>query len=114
YAIVDDELALLWVVSMGCIDLHTWTSRADKPDRPDWVIFDLDPSEGTGFAEVVEAALLLRELLELLGLRRYPKTSGSRGLHVLVPITRRHTHADARAFAATIGDALARAHPGLV
>ena len=114
YAIVDDELSLLWVVSMGCIDLHTWTSRADKPERPDWVIFDLDPSEGTGFAEVVEAALSLRELLELLGLRSYPKTSGSRGLHVLVPITRRHTHADARAFAATIGDALARAHPGLV
>lgn len=114
YAIVDDELSLLWMVSMGCIDLHTWTSRADKPDRPDWVIFDLDPSDGTGFADVVEAARSLRELLELLGLRSYPKTSGSRGLHVLVPITRRHTHADARRFAAMLGDALARAHPGLV
>ena len=114
YAVVDDELALLWVVSMGCIDLHTWTSRVDRPDRPDWVIFDLDPSEGCGFPEVVEAARLLKELLDLLGLQGYPKTSGSRGLHVLVPISRRHTHAEARAFAATIGDALARAHPTLV
>ena len=58
YAVVDDELALLWVVSMGCLDLHTWTSRVDRPDRPDWVIFDLDPSEGCGFPEVVEAARL--------------------------------------------------------
>ena len=63
---------------------------------------------------MVEAARSLKEILDLLGLEGYPKTSGSRGLHVLVPISRRHTHADARAFAATIGDALARAHPGLV
>jgi bifunctional non-homologous end joining protein LigD len=114
YALVEDELALLWVVSMGCIELHTWTSRADLPGKPDWVIFDLDPSEGCGFGEVVEVALLLHELLELIGLRAYPKTSGSRGLHVLVPITRRHDHAQAREFAATIGAALERAHPGLV
>jgi bifunctional non-homologous end joining protein LigD len=114
YAVVDDDLALLWVVSMGCIDLHTWTSRADKPERPDWVIFDLDPSEGCGFPEVVETALLLHELLDLIGLRSYPKTSGSRGLHVLIPISRRHSHAQAREFASTIGAALARAHPGLV
>ncbi len=114
YALVDDELALLWVVAMGCIDLHTWTSRSDLPGRPDWVIFDLDPSEGSGFGEVIEVALILRELLSLLGLQGYPKTSGSRGLHVLVPITRRHDHAQAREFAATIGAALARAHPGLV
>ena len=112
YAVVDDDLALLWVVSMGCIDLHTWTSGSDKPERPDWVIFDLDPSEGSGFPEVIESALLLRELLELIGLQSYPKTSGSRGLHVLVPIARRHSHAQAREFAATIGAALARAHPG--
>src|SRR5262249_12068401 len=49
YALVDDELALLWMANMGCIDLHTWASRADKPERPDWVMFDLDPSEGSGF-----------------------------------------------------------------
>jgi bifunctional non-homologous end joining protein LigD len=114
YALVDDELALLWMVNMGCIDLHVWSSRADKPERPDWVMFDLDPSEGATFEDVVEVARLVKETLDLLELAAYPKTSGSRGIHVLVPVARRHTHAEAREFAAIVAGALARAHPGLV
>jgi bifunctional non-homologous end joining protein LigD len=114
YALVNDDLALLWMVNMGCIDLHTWTSRADRPERPDWVVFDLDPSEGVGFDAVVEVALLVRQALDLVGLEGYPKTSGSRGIHVFVPVTRRHTHAEARRFASVVAGALARAHPGLV
>jgi bifunctional non-homologous end joining protein LigD len=114
YALVDDELALLWMVNMGCIDMHVWTSRADRPDKPDWVMFDLDPSEGATFDDVIEVAGLVKETLDLLELHAYPKTSGSRGIHVLVPIARRHTHAEAREFAAIVAGALARAHPGLV
>jgi bifunctional non-homologous end joining protein LigD len=114
YPVVDDELALLWVVNMGCIDLHTWASRIDRPERPDWVVFDLDPAEGASFDDVVAVARLVREALELLELVSYPKTSGSRGIHVLVPIARRHTFAEARELAAIVADALARAHPGLV
>jgi bifunctional non-homologous end joining protein LigD len=114
YALVNDELALLWMVNMGCIDMHAWTSRADRPHRPDWVIFDLDPSEGAGFEEVIETALLVRQMLELLELESFPKTSGSRGIHVLVPITRRHGYDDTHAFASIVAGALARAHPGLV
>jgi bifunctional non-homologous end joining protein LigD len=114
YALVNDELALLWMANMGCIDLHTWASRIDRPDRPDWVVFDLDPSEGAGFADVVEVALLVRQALELLELESFPKTSGSRGIHVLVPITRRHSYAEARELADIVAGALARAHPGLV
>jgi bifunctional non-homologous end joining protein LigD len=114
YALVNDELALLWMANMGCIDLHTWASRADRPDRPDWVMFDLDPSEGVGFDAVVEVALLVKQALDLLELESFPKTSGSRGIHVLVPIARRHTHAQAREFAAVIAGALVRAHPRLV
>ncbi len=114
YALVDDELALLWMANMGCIDLHAWSSRVDRPHRPDWVMFDLDPSEGVGFEEVVRVARLVKETLDLLELEAFPKTSGSRGIHILVPIARRHSYADAREFAAVVAGALARAHPGLV
>jgi bifunctional non-homologous end joining protein LigD len=114
YALVDDELALLWMVNMGCIDMHTWASRADRPERPDWVMFDLDPSEGATFEDVVEVALLVRETLDVLGLESVPKTSGSRGIHVLVPIARRHAFDEVREFAGIVAGALARAHPGLV
>ncbi len=114
YALVDDELALLWMVNMGCIDMHAWASRVDKPERPDWVMFDLDPSEGAGFEEVIEVALLVRQALDVLELASVPKTSGSRGIHVLVPITRRHGFDEVREFAGIVAGALARAHPGLV
>jgi bifunctional non-homologous end joining protein LigD len=114
YALVNDELALLWMVNMGCIDMHAWSSRVEKPERPDWVMFDLDPSEGATFEDVVTVAGFVKETLDLLELRSYPKTSGSRGIHVLVPIARRHTHADTREFAAIVAGALSRAHPELV
>jgi bifunctional non-homologous end joining protein LigD len=113
YAVVDDDLALLWMVNMGCIDMHAWTARADLPDRPDWVTFDLDPSPDAGFAETVEVALLVKEALDLAGLASFPKTTGSRGIHVLVPIARRHSHADAREFAGIVAGAIVRSHPGL-
>jgi bifunctional non-homologous end joining protein LigD len=114
YLLVDDELALLWVVNMGCIDMHAWASRVDRPDKPDWVMFDLDPSEGSGFDEVIEVALLVKQALDVLELESVPKTSGSRGIHVLVPIARRHGYEDVREFAGIVAGALARAHPGLV
>lgn len=114
YAVVNDDLTLMWMANMGCIDLHAWSSRVDRPDRPDWVMFDLDPSEGAGFEQVIEVALLVRQVLDLLELQSYPKTSGSRGIHVLVPVARRHSFQEAREFAAIVGGALARAHPGLV
>ena len=113
YAVVNDELALLWMANMGCIDLHTWASRVDRPERPDWVMFDLDPSEGSSFEEVIEVARLVKATLDLLELESFPKTSGSRGIHVLVPIARRHSFEEVREFAGIVAGALARAHPGL-
>jgi bifunctional non-homologous end joining protein LigD len=113
YALVNDDLALMWMANMGCIDLHTWASRVDKPERPDWVRFDLDPSEGAGFEEVIEVALLVKQMLDLIELESFPKTSGSRGIHVLVPIARRHSFEEIREFAGIVAGALARAHPGL-
>ena len=111
--LVNDELALLWMANMGCIDMNTWYSRVDKPERPDWVLFDLDPSSDVGFAETVEVALYVKEALDALGLVSFPKTSGSEGIHVLVPIERRHTYDDTREFAEIVAGAIARAHRGL-
>jgi bifunctional non-homologous end joining protein LigD len=114
FPLVDDELALLWMVNMGCIDMNAWYSRIDRPDRPDFVLFDLDPSPDVGFAETVEVALLVKEALDALGLVSFPKTSGSDGMHVLVPIERRHTYDETRRFAEIVAAALARSHRGLV
>jgi bifunctional non-homologous end joining protein LigD len=114
YAVVNDDMALMWMANMGCIDLHAWSSRIDKPERPDWVMFDLDPSEGATFENVVEVARLVKDILDLLELESCAKTSGSRGIHVLVPVARRHSFGQAREFASIVGNALARAHPGLV
>jgi bifunctional non-homologous end joining protein LigD len=114
YAIVNDELALMWMANMGCIDCHVWASRIDKPERPDWIMFDLDPAEGATFEDVITVARLVKDTLDLLELEAYPKTSGSRGIHILLPVARRHTFGDARDFASIVAGALARAHPGLV
>ena len=111
--LVNDELALLWMVNMGCIDCNTWYSRVDKPERPDWVLFDLDPSPDVGFAETIEVALLVKAALDALGLVSFPKTSGSEGIHVLVPIDRRHTYDDTREFSEVVAGAIARTHPKL-
>jgi bifunctional non-homologous end joining protein LigD len=112
--LVNDELALLWMVNMASIDMNTWYSRVDKLDRPDWVLFDLDPSPDVGFAETIEVALLVKETLDALELESYVKTSGADGMHVLVPITRRHSYDDTRRFAEIVAGALARRHQGLV
>jgi bifunctional non-homologous end joining protein LigD len=112
--LVNDELALLWMVNMGCIDLNTWYSRVDKLDRPDWVLFDLDPSDDVGFKETVQVALLVKQAVDALGLESFCKTSGADGIHVLVPIARRHTYEDTRQFAEIVAGALASTHRGLV
>src|SRR6266498_3194678 len=114
FPVVNDELALLWMVNMGCIDMNAWYSRVDKPDRPDFVLFDLDPSPDVGFKEVVEVARLLKQALGGLELESFPKTSGADGMHVLIPIARRHTYEDTREFSEIIARALARTHRGLV
>jgi bifunctional non-homologous end joining protein LigD len=111
--IVNDADALLWMVNMGCIDMNTWYSRVDRPDRPDWVLFDLDPSPDVGFRETVQVALIVKAALDALGLESFPKTSSADGMHVLVPIERRYTYDDTREFSEIVGGAIARAHPGL-
>jgi bifunctional non-homologous end joining protein LigD len=112
--LVNDDLALLWMVNMGCIDMNVWYSRVDRPERPDFVLFDLDPSPDVGFKETVQVALLIRDVLQALDLKGFPKTSGSDGIHVLVPIERRYTYAATREFAEIVAKTLERTHQGLV
>ena len=114
FPLVNDELALLWTVNMGCIDMNTWYSRVDTPNKPDFVLFDLDPSPDVGFKETVEVALLVKQALDTLELESFPKTSGADGIHILVPIARRHTYDDTRQFSEIIARALAATHRGLV
>jgi bifunctional non-homologous end joining protein LigD len=111
--LVNDELALLWMVNMGCIDMNAWYARVDKLDRPDFVLFDLDPSPDVGFRETVQVALLVKQALDALRLVSFPKTSSADGMHVLVPIERRHTHDEARRFAEIVAGAIARTDPKL-
>ncbi len=115
FALVDSRDALLWAVQMNCIDMNAWYSRVDKPQRPDYVVFDLDPpDEPGGFAMAIEVAHLVHELLDELGLPGYVKTSGADGIHVLAPITRRSTFEQTYAFAEAASRLLEQRHPGLV
>ena len=113
FPLVNSKEALLWMVQMHCIDMNAWYSRVDKPHRPDFVLFDLDPPDD-GFAAAVRVAHLIREALARLDLEGYPKTSGAGGMHVLVPITRRSTFEQTYAFAEALSRQLERDHDGQV
>ncbi len=111
--LVNDADALLWMANMGCIDMNAWYSRVDRPDRPDFVLFDLDPSPDVGFREVVQVAVLVKQALDALGLVSFPKTSSAEGMHVLVPVERRYTYAQTRELCEIVAGAIARTHRGL-
>ena len=111
--VVEDELGLLWMVNMGCIDMNPWYSRVDKPDRPDFVLFDLDPTPEVPYAQTVEVALILKGLLDGIGLASFPKTSGGKGFHVLVPLDRRSGFDDTRSFAEHVAGVIAAGYPKL-
>jgi bifunctional non-homologous end joining protein LigD len=113
FPLVNSREALLWMVQFHCIDMNAWYSRVDKPDRPDFVLFDLDPPDD-GFRDAIRVAHLLRELLDALELRSYVKTSGADGIHVLVPTARRYGFDDTYAFAEAASRRLEDEHPGLV
>jgi bifunctional non-homologous end joining protein LigD len=107
FPVIDDEPSLLWCVNLGCIDLNQWYSRCDDVDRPDYLHFDLDPSEGADFALVRKAGLIVRDALSTLGMKPYVKTSGSRGLHVYVPIVRGPLQEDVLNFTKALATELA-------
>jgi bifunctional non-homologous end joining protein LigD len=113
FPLVNSREALLWMVQFHCIDMNAWYSRIDRPDRPDFVLFDLDPPDD-GFAESVRVAVLIGDALGELRLKGYPKTSGAGGMHVLVPIARRASFERTHEFARLLSKRLEERHPGLV
>jgi bifunctional non-homologous end joining protein LigD len=114
FPMVQDLASLLWVVNLGCIDLNPWYARCDDYDRPDYLHFDLDPVPGASFDKVIETALLVRRGLEGLGMTCHPKTTGSKGIHVYIPIRRGPTQKEVWGFAKSFAIALAAQAPALI
>jgi bifunctional non-homologous end joining protein LigD len=113
YVVGGSRKTLLSLVNLGCITIHLMNCRRRSLQKPDWMAFDLDPSSGS-FADAARAGLLLQTILDELRIRSYPKTSGGRGLHVLVPLRPSPTQAEVRAFAQRIGRIMAERAPALV
>jgi bifunctional non-homologous end joining protein LigD len=114
FPVIDDVASLLWVINLGCIDLNQWYARCDDIDRPDYVHFDLDPGDGVTFARVRETALIVRDALESLGMHPLVKTSGSKGIHVYVPIVRGPVQKTVWTFAKALAIELAGRNPQLM
>ncbi len=112
YPVANDRASLLYLVNLGCIDQNPWMSRIGSLDRPDWMLLDLDPVE-TSFDQIVEAALLVRELLSELGLKGYPKTTGGDGMHVYVPLEAQYSYEQVRSFAEIVAHLAIEREPNL-
>lgn len=110
YVVGGSRATQIALVNLGCIAIHAWSSRASRPHQPDWAVFDLDPDSGD-FADAARAGLLVKKALDELGLVSFPKTSGSRGLHVFVPLRVGPDTEKVLAFAKSFAERLAAAHP---
>jgi bifunctional non-homologous end joining protein LigD len=114
FPMIQDVPALLWVINLGCIDLNQWYARCDDVDRPDYLHFDLDPVPGATIRTVLDAALAVHEALDKLRMPNFAKTTGSRGIHVYVPIVRGPTQKQVWTFSKALGLSLAAQHPKLL
>lgn len=114
FPMVQDLASLLWIVNLGCIDLNQWYARCDDVYRPDYLHFDLDPTPGAAFEQVLEAARLVRKALADRDVHCYAKTTGSRGMHIYVPIERGPLQKDVWAYAKSFAQQLARQHSDLI
>jgi bifunctional non-homologous end joining protein LigD len=114
FPMVQDLASLLWVVNLGCIDLNQWYARCDDVNRPDYLHFDLDPGDGVPFEAVCRAGFIVRDALDVLGMPVLVKTTGSRGLHVYVPIVRGPVQKDVWRFAKALAIELASRNRALL
>jgi bifunctional non-homologous end joining protein LigD len=113
FPMIDDVPSLLWVINLGCIDLNQWYATCDDVDRPDYLHFDLDPGSAT-WEQVLESARVVHEALDSLGMPSYPKTTGSKGIHVYVPIVRGPVQKEVWTFAKALAQELASRNTSLM
>jgi bifunctional non-homologous end joining protein LigD len=107
YLVANDLAGLLYVANLGCIEQHPWSSRIDELERPDYVFFDLDPTEDTPYSTVVDVARRVLEVLDSIGLRVFLKTSGASGLHMYLPLEREYVYEQVRTFAEIVARMIA-------
>jgi bifunctional non-homologous end joining protein LigD len=108
FAVINNAAALAWVINLGCIELHTWASRIPGIERPDYLLIDLDPTFDGQWPYVREIALVVRDVMDELGLASFPKTSGATGLHILAPIKQELVFPDVRRFAKALAEEVER------
>ena len=111
HLVVDKPETLRWLAQMSVLTIHMWASRGAALDEPDWLVFDLDPAKGKGIEQAIDAAIIVRRLLDNLHLPSVPKTSGKRGIHVFIPLAGGYTHEEANEFACSISAAIAAKVP---
>lgn len=114
YVVCNNLDTLVWLANLAALELHMTLSKMDEFEKPDLVVFDIDPEPPASADDVVDVALLVKEKLDGLGLRSYVKTSGKKGLHILVPVVREYTFGQAREYVHQIGKYLAREAPIVV
>jgi len=110
YLVAKDEASLLYMATLGCIEMNPWHSKVETEDYPDWCIIDLDPAENT-FDQVIEAANVTRNILESMGVPSYPKTSGSTGIHIYIPMGAKYTYEQSKEYARVIATLVQRQIP---
>jgi bifunctional non-homologous end joining protein LigD len=108
FAVIDNAAALAWVINLGCIELHTWHSRVEHIEKPDYLLIDLDPTFDGQWPYVREIALVVREVMDELGLASFPKTSGATGFHILAPIKPELPFPEVRRFAKALAEEVER------
>jgi bifunctional non-homologous end joining protein LigD len=102
FLVVEDEASILWMANMGAIEMNPWNSTIHHPDQPDWCIIDLDPTEKNTFDQVIKTALVTKKILDELKIEAYPKTSGSTGIHIYIPLQHQYSYDECQLFARLI------------
>jgi len=112
YLLAKDEASLIYMANLGCIEMHPWHSRKQKPDNPDWCVIDIDPDKTNSFNQVIEAALQIKNFLDQLKITSYCKTSGATGMHIYIPLGAQYSYDQSRMFAELVVTAVQKELPG--